>query len=649
MNNRIFTILLITLSLTFFKANASHIVGGEFYYKYVGDTTVSIYTLHKYQITLSIYEDCINGQPDAIATDDPAYLTIFDGRDSIIGGDTGLHSNPLITVPVNFSNSCVSNVPPTCLYKRTFVKTYYLPTNSSGYIISYQRCCRNNTVANIFEPGNTGSTYYCTIPPANSADNPAGLYNSSAVFKNYPPQIICRNEPLYYDHSATDPDGDSLSYEFCYAVLGASSDNVKPFPESTPPYKSVTYISPYSSTQPLPGYPVIQIDATTGFITGTPDLAGRYLVTVCCNEWRNGAIINTVKREFQFVVTDCSKKVVADIPQYSTDPNTYVVSCTDFTVNFQNTSTGGFSYHWNFGLPDVASDTSAAEYPTFTYPDTGTFAVKLVVNPASTCPDSITRLVKVYPTFHAAFTDSGLLCPKMLISFTDHSSASIKPVNYWLWDFGDGVTSSDENPTHTYQHGGIYDVTLISKNIKNCVDTVLQNISIENFKPFAGNDTFILKGQSIYFDATGGTTYAWSPPTNLSDTSVNNPVGFYPDTGIYTYTVNVKSDYGCYGDDTIQVGVVNQPEFFVPSAFTPNGDGLNDLFRPLAVGYKTINYFRVFNRWGQQVFYGQSFEEGWDGTFHGEKAEMGTYFWEISFTDIHNKTSFLKGDVMLIR
>ncbi len=650
MSRQIAVILSIIFSLAFFNATGSHIVGGEATYKYLGDTTATlviggeagVYTFHKYQINLAIYEDCFNGSPDAIASDNPAYLAIYDGAGNIIQLDTNVYSTSHITVPTNFSNACVSNIPPVCLYKRTFIKTYYLLPNDNGYILSYQKCCRNATVANIVDPGDSGSTYFCSIPPA-------PLINNSAVFTNYPPQIICMNEPLFYDNSATDADGDSLSYEFCTALSGANDPNqAKPIP-LPPPYSQVTYVPPYTDLQPLSSSPTMQIDPVTGLITGTPNRLGRYLVTVCCNEWRNGKIINTVKREFQFVVTSCTKKVVADIPILSTDVNTYIVSCTDLSVNFENTSTGGFAYDWDFGVPYLDNDTSNQFQPTYTYPDTGTYIVKLIVNPASTCPDSISRFVKVYPKFHADFSDSGIFCPQAPIQFTDLSSTSIKPITSWAWNFGDGYTSTTENPVHSYSVSGTFNAVLISQNIKDCSDTVLKRVTIENFRPFAGDDTVIVKGERILFNATGGTEYSWTPSTNLNDTDTYNPTGFYPDTGQYVYMVHVTSSFGCAGYDTIHVTVVNQIEFFVPSGFTPNGDGRNDVFKPIAVGYRGLNYFRVFNRWGQEVYFSTSLETGWDGTFGGEKAEMGVYFWEVNYVDRFGKASFLKGDVTLIR
>jgi gliding motility-associated-like protein len=202
---------------------------------------------------------------------------------------------------------------------------------------------------------------------------------------------------------------------------------------------------------------------------------------------------------------------------------------------------------------------------------------------------------------------------------------------------------------HTYAAGGVYNVILISENVRNCVDTVVKQIFVENFVPFAGNDTIIVKEEKVQFNAHGGTKYSWAPPDHLSDTDIYNPVGYFPDTGRYTYFVHVVSPYGCEGTDTMTVRVVNQAAFLVPSAFTPNGDGINDYFKPVSVGYRNLKYFRVFNRWGQNVYYSTELEMGWDGTYKGQNADMGTYFWEICYTDRFGTTGFMKGDVILVR
>lgn len=624
-------------------ALASHMVGADFTYECLGN--------NRYRINLIIYQDCLRGQANAIAEDIPAYIGIYDlsGNvansriDSIDQGDLD-GTVEAVLVPPNFNNACINNPPPICLRRVTFSKVYTLPPSADGYRIVYVRCCRNASILNINSPNSTGGTYFCTIPPFTQAS-----CNSSAEFKNFPPQIICINNPLVYDHSATDADGDSLSYEFCDTYPGGALRDAKPFPTPflpSPISFAPGYTAGFSATRPMGGNPVVQINPVTGLITGTPNVQGRFIVTVCCHEWRNGVKINTTRREFQFEVTNCSKAVVADIPQLSTEINTYIVECKSREVFFLNKSVGGFSYLWDFGVPGA---TSTEFQPTYIYPDTGTYVVKLIVNANSTCPDSISRFVKVYPSFTADFSFDGLQCPKADIDFMDMSDATFKPIVEWNWSFGDGNFSTLRNPNHAYQQGGTYPVQLISKTIRGCVDTISKEVLIDKFVPFAGNDTIIVKGESINFNASGGDQYLWTPGDNLDFVNLRNPRGTYPDTGRYNYTVFIKSNEGCEDSDDINVWVVNQAALFVPSGFTPNGDGLNDLLRPINVGYAKLNYFRVFNRWGELVFATDKINDGWDGYYKGEKAEVGTYFWLLSIQDRFGKDQTVKGDATLIR
>lgn len=627
---------ILALLLLAVTARASHIVGGEITYVYLGN--------NNYRIVIDIYQDCKDGQQSAIDQDVPALLGVFynDGtRQAYISLDTigGINTSS-IDVPANFSNSCINRAPDVCLKRRRFTKTYPFPPSNRGYIIVYQRCCRNASVLNINQPGNTGATYFAVIPPQNTATQ-----NNSAVFKNYPPQIICINTPLVYDHSAYDVDGDSLSYEFCQAYRGGAPDDAKPDP-APPPFFPVAYAPPFTAANPMRGSPTIQIDSRTGKISGTPTLLGRYVVSVCVSEWRNGVKINTVTREFQFVVTDCSKAVVANTPLFSEFPNTYIVNCRDRTVLFKNTSVGGFDYHWDFG---VNGATSTEFEPTFTYPDTGTYIVKLLVNKGTTCPDSIERIVKIYPNFDGDFEITGLRCPNSDIQFTDLSTSTYDPINFWSWDFGDSQFSGEQNPVHRYPEGGLYRVTLFSGNGYGCRDTTVKELDIERFKPYAGNDTIIVKGEYINFAASGGVTYVWSPGTYLDYTNIYNPIGRYPDTGTFSYNVNITSQNNCVGDDSITVRVVGQSSYFVPSAFSPNGDGNNDVFRPRAVGYRSVDYFRVFNRYGQMVWESKDFSQGWDGTFNGNKADIGTYFYMLKMVDRFGQPQTAKGDVILVR
>src|SRR5690606_12810518 len=152
-----------------------------------------------------------------------------------------------------------------------------------------------------------------------------------------------------------------------------------------PPHQPVPYIPPYTAQVPITGVPHMSIDPVTGILSGTPTNTGRFVITICVDEWRDGEVINTLRRDLQFVITNCSKAVYAHIRELKDLPNTYVVECRSYTVNFRNLSAGGFSYFWDFG---VGGATSTDFQPTFTYPDTGTYKVTLIVNPGTTCEDS---------------------------------------------------------------------------------------------------------------------------------------------------------------------------------------------------------------------------------------------------------------------
>ncbi len=180
---------------------ASHIVGGEVTYICLGNNV--------YEFTINIYRDCLppsmgGGNPAALDSDDPAFISIY--NNNFFFSFDSIYAVSSIKVPVNFSNDCINNPPNTCINRLQFKLTKYLPPSNNAYQLVYQRCCRNETINNIVNPGTTGATYSCTIPP--------GTCNNSASFINFPPQIICVNNPFIYDHGAFDADGDSCHTSF---------------------------------------------------------------------------------------------------------------------------------------------------------------------------------------------------------------------------------------------------------------------------------------------------------------------------------------------------------------------------------------------------------------------------------------------------
>lgn len=625
---------------------ASHTMGGDIQYICLGN--------NRFEFTFTIYHDCLTGNMEAINADDPSFYAIFDKgtNAAVVRASTG----PAIirqVVPTGFSNECISNFPNVCMSKMVFKFTVTLPPSNNGYLFVYQRCCRNASVTNIFSPGVTGSTFTIDIPPFTAGQ----CINNSPVFHTAPPQIICANNPLIVDFSASDADGDSLSYELCSAYIGGDEFNPNPgLPGQpliqAPPYNPVSYVPPFTPTAPLPANPALAINPTTGLMTGRPTAVGRYIVTVCVKEWRNGVVINTISRDQQFVVTDCSRNVIAYIPELSDQPGTYIIKCdSDRSVFFENTSSGGNTFFWDFGVPNTNSDTSVAFQPTFTYPDTGTYLVKLIVNKGTTCSDSITRLVKVYLPHHADFRFDGNLCQGSPLQFTDLSTTQMPPFTFWEWDFGDGQTSSLQNPVHTYNTNiENHVVRLISASQRGCRDTAIKTIVIPYFDPSAGNDTTIVKGYPFNMRGKGGSVYEWTPADFLQNPTDPVTATNYTSGGKYPYNLKVTSAQNCVGNDSVTITVVDKPWFIVPSGFTPNGDGRNDIVKPLSVGYVQLLYFKIYNRYGQLVFQSYSFSNGgWDGYFNGKPAETGAYYWHAAAVDPFGQTYEAKGDITLFR
>jgi gliding motility-associated-like protein len=178
-------------------------------------------------------------------------------------------------------------------------------------------------------------------------------------------------------------------------------------------------------------------------------------------------------------------------------------------------------------------------------------------------------------------------------------------------------------------------------------DTMI--VFVAKIKADAGpRDTSVVLDQPLQLQATGSTNYLWSPAQWLSNTGIANPVSL-PQADI-EYIVKVSNDAGCFDYDSIRVHLFKlDAGMYFPSAFTPNGDGINDYFHPIIIGMKSLDLFRVYNRWGQLLYSGKDAVKGWDGTLGGRSQEAATYVWYAEGTDYKNNKISKKGTVVLIR
>ncbi len=159
------------------------------------------------------------------------------------------------------------------------------------------------------------------------------------------------------------------------------------------------------------------------------------------------------------------------------------------------------------------------------------------------------------------------------------------------------------------------------------------------------NDTTIYARGQVRLFATGGQNYEWSPRTWLNNPMVYNPIA-RPQQST-TYTVRVTNEYGCTATKDVTITIIE--EILIPNAFSPNGDGVNDVFRIENFGYQEVVEFRVFNRWGNEVFNTKDGTKGWDGMIDGTPAEPGVYFYSIRLAFRESGIKAFKGDLTLLK
>ena len=550
----------ITLYALFISINsfAGHIAGGEMFYKYLGPGRSA--NSDSFEITLRLFRECHPVGTAAVLPGDVVIGIFINSAPSSLLRSIDVGRSSFEVLNLNSPSSCIINPPEVCYQIGSYIFKEELPRRPEGYVIAYQTCCRSNSVVNIqtFDiPGGNGmpgegATYVGEIPGTNILG--ADGTNSSAVFSLKDTVLVCQEKNLKLDFSASDPDGDSLSYAFCYAYnrgVAISSANVIP---SNPPYRNVTYASSYSGTSPL-GVGVT-IDPKTGIINGNAPPGGAYVVNVCVSEWRNGNVISTHRKDFILRVGTCDF-VAAELP-------IQILSCDGFTVTFENESTSPniTGYFWDFGVVPIASDTSTRPKPTYTYQDTGIYQAKLIVSGDVGCVDSGTTQVYVFPGFTPDFTFDGS-CFQNPYHFIDGTFSQYGNVYNWRWDFGDVASSSDtsvaQNPFYQYLSPGTRNVKLVVSNTKGCTDSLTKELNILDkpslLLPF--HDTLICNIDTLKLVSNISSPTAilnWLPGYNIIDPNSSTPLVYPKETT--TYLVNLN-DLGCINTDSVKVNVIS--------------------------------------------------------------------------------------------
>ncbi|MEM9847135.1 MAG: PKD domain-containing protein [Bacteroidota bacterium] len=734
------------------EGHAAHIIGGEISYECLGKTPRG--DANRYRITMKIYRDCLGGGADfdsVLGSPFNASVTIHRDIDSLFQ-IIELDDPPVVRSVEPSSDPCLQIPSNICVEEGVYVFEVELAIINASYHIVYQRCCRNSTINNITDPGLTGSTYTTEITAASQQ-----VCNTSPVFDDVPPIVICVGNPLSISSSATDSEGDSLVYEFCSPFVGGGPNanldvaftpqGIAPNPEPAPPYDNVNFVSPtYTIEQPLGVASNLEIGVNSGLITGMPAILGQFVIAVCVYEYRDGELLSLVRRDFQINVTECTPKVTAIIQADSTDmmSNSYFFqSCGANELTFINESVVRSNILANFWRFDLAGDTiqQTTWDATINFPAAGQYAGQLILNPNTLCGDTANIIVDIYPELAADFTFAYDSCVATPVQFQDESIAGSDQITSWEWSFGDNAMSDAQNPIHEYQTAATFEVTLKIKDDNQCVSKTTQLIPyfpvpealvvdpsiFEGCAPqdilFTNLSTPLNEQYTIFWDFGDGNssseisplhtydeagiydvslsvvspvgceistiyedwmsidfspTAAFSftpeqpdlrnPTIRITDESVgangyewflNNafitqetePTYTFQDTGLQIITLVVTHESGCQDSSTAIIDIAPDVFLYVPNVFAPAGSAENSEFRGLGILPNIRDYqMLIWDRWGNLIFETNDPEVAWRGNVQSnEAAPQGVYVYVIEFTGARGQPYQYTGSVTLIR
>jgi gliding motility-associated-like protein len=331
---------------------------------------------------------------------------------------------------------------------------------------------------------------------------------------------------------------------------------------------------------------------------------------------------------------------------------------TTITAVSNGNNTGPLTYTWNQGLgygpgPFTITPTAPGVYQV---------TVSTVCGTTVIVRDTLKFIPPPKPGFKA---DSLKGCYPLLVNFTDTSIQNPNdPAINWIWNFGDGTSSTDRNPTHIYYTPGTYYVTLNVQTLEGCNVISPQNAVKIVVHPhptaaFTPNPQYVYTPYgTVYFNnqSKNATSYLWDFGNGITST-VSSPTYTYTEVGTYTITLISTDKNGC--KDTITKEIIVSGDFIMPNAFTPNPDGPNggvfdptsldnDVFNAYAKGVKEYK-LHIFNRWGELIFESTDPKIGWDGYYREKLCQAGVYIWQVYIKFLDDREFKKVGDVNLIR
>lgn len=399
------------------------------------------------------------------------------------------------------------------------------------------------------------------------------------------------------------------------------------------------------------------IDITRNEITAGSDnnLRFNYYIDAALNaEIGNPAQINnsgTYYIRATSNVTGCRSSLpvsvtVNPIPsgQLQTPPVNFI--CENSTLTL--TASGSANYQWLRNGQTIPGATTA----TYDAATAGTYTVRFTSAQGCTRQASENIVLELLSQPIVDFTVTNA-CVGVSAAFQNRSQTNNAGGINWLWEFGDGSSSNQFSTLYAYLTPGVYQVRLTASN-PNCsvsASKTMEYVVRTATRSVRYPDVETLRGVAVTVNARSniGNQYLWSPVAGVNQPTIASPIIKVNETTLYT--VAITSDIGCVTTDTVLIKIIPGTDIFVPQGFTPNNDGQNDRLFPILVGMRQLNYFKVFNRWGNMIFSTNSATpaEGWNGVYLGALQPTGAYTWIAEAVDLQGSVVRRTGTVMLLR
>ncbi|PAC26727.1 hypothetical protein BWI92_25065 [Flectobacillus sp. BAB-3569] len=610
-------LLIITICSCSRNLRASHIFGGN----------MSIEVIDKlqsqYKITLNIYVDMYTLLP--VELDNMQNLAqqvrFFSKKDNKRVQDAYLSFEKMTDLV--YDNYSCAQLRRLATREFTYSKIVVLTSNqfsdTQGYYLSWARCCRNADIDNIKNANNTGLTMYVEFPSLKDYPD-----YSSPKFKIPNGDYICILKPFKLQMAVEKKMQDT---EIRYSIVtpyGSHNDLLNyDNPPKPGPYPSVLWGEGFSESNSIKGSPALSVHPQTGVLSVKANQTGLFTFTIQCEQFKSGKLIGLVRQDFQLPVVDCR---VNTPPEgkilYKGQVTDEVGLCPNESILLTVSDAGGsYNFQWQKNGENLLGENT----PRINVKDFGDYTV-IKSYQALCANDTISQIVKVKPLILTEF----LPLPK---EFCKGETTTIEVIplrtNVDLsWSKNGKYITNGTRIRIT--EPGIYKIYADATKIEGCYSEDSIEISLKKEPIIKVNPTraSIYKGQSILISvesSESNTLFSWSPNKWISNINSQNPE-FTPQQST-TYTCVAETEGMCPVKSEIDISVIQS--LLIPSAFTPNQDGHNDIW--YIVGTEQFEEIEVsiFNRWGNLIFYSRGYKDPWDGKFNGEDLPSDTYTYQI--------------------